>query len=249
MLIDLDGKYIGQVNALSVFEFGNYFFGHPTRITAVARMGEGHVVDIQREIKMGGPIHSKGVLILSGFLKSRFATDVQFSISASLVFEQSYGIVEGDSASLAELCALLSALSEIPILQSIAVTGSINQHGEVQPVGAINEKIEGFHDFCQRSGLNGKQGVIIPNANVKHLALKENVIEDVRQEKFKIYSVATVDDCMELLTGVPMQLIQEKIETRLRSYAEQLRNTQKIKPLQTDILQSNNFIQPPESHS
>lgn len=249
LLIDLEGKYIGQVNGLSVFEFGNYFFGHPARITAVARMGEGNVVDIQREIKMGGPIHSKGVLILSGFLKSRFATEVPFSISASLVFEQSYGIVEGDSASLAELCALLSALSQFPLFQSIAVTGSINQHGDVQPVGAINEKIEGFYDFCHRGGLAGNPGVIIPKANIKHLALKENVIEAVNQGKFKIYSVETIDDCMELLTGVPRQLIQEKIESRLRTYAEQLRDVQKSKLLQPGSPDSKKFIPPPETRS
>ncbi|MGZ3773205.1 MAG: Lon protease family protein [Pseudobdellovibrionaceae bacterium] len=227
LLIDVDGHSIGQVNGLSVFEFGNRFFGHPARITAVARMGDGGVVDIEREIKMGGPIHSKGVLILSGFLKARFAADVPLSISASLVFEQSYGFVEGDSASLAELCALLSTLSQFPLQQSIAITGSVNQHGLVQPVGAINEKIEGFFDYCSRKGLTERQGVVIPKANVKHLALRQNVIDAVAKSKFHIYSVDTIDDCMELLTGESSQLIHEKIESRLRAFAEQLRTLQK----------------------
>jgi predicted ATP-dependent protease len=225
LLVDLAGVIPGQINGLSVFEFGKHLFGRASRITAVVRMGEGNVIDIEREIKMGGPIHSKGVLILSGFLKSRYAQDVPLSISASLVFEQSYGPIEGDSASLAELCALLSALSHVGIRQSIAVTGSVNQHGEVQPVGAINEKIEGFFDLCQRKGFSGEQGVVIPRSNLKHLALRDEVIEQIKLNKFTLYAVDTVDECLQILTGVPKQEMTEKIEAQLHTYSERLKKS------------------------
>lgn len=222
LLVDVYGWATGQVNGLSVFEFGNFLFGRAARITATVRMGEGHVVDIEREIKLGGAVHSKGVLILSGFLKSYYAVDVPLSISASIVFEQSYGPVEGDSASLAELCALLSAISQLPIKQSLAVTGSINQQGEAQPVGAINEKIEGFYDLCQRKGATGEQGVVIPRANVKHLVLRDDVVRAVENNLFRIYAVDTVHDCIQLLTGLPTRTIIEKIEERLRLFSVQL---------------------------
>jgi predicted ATP-dependent protease len=182
---------------------GNFAFGQPSRITALVRLGKGKVLDIEREVELGGPIHSKGVLILSSFLGARYATEQPLSLSASLVFEQSYGGVDGDSASLAELCALLSALAKKPIKQSLAVTGSVNQHGEVQPIGGVNEKIEGFFDVCKDRGLTGEQGVLIPISNVKHLMLRQDVVEAVEQEKFHVYAVQTVDQGVELLTGIP----------------------------------------------
>jgi len=203
VLIDTQGEKVGQVNGLSVVDLGNFAFGHPSRITARVRLGKGDVIDIEREVELSGPIHSKGVLILSGFLGARFAPDHPLSLSASLVFEQSYGAVEGDSASLAELCALLSALSGLAIKQSIGVTGSINQYGQVQAIGGVNEKIEGFFDLCRaREELNG-HGVIIPASNVRHLMLKQEVVDAVRAGKFRIYAVDTVDEGIEILTGVP----------------------------------------------
>jgi predicted ATP-dependent protease len=182
---------------------GGYSFGHPTRITARARLGKGQVVDIEREVELGGPIHSKGVYILSGFLAGRYAPDYPLSLSASLVFEQSYGMVEGDSASSAELYALLSALANAPIKQSFAVTGSVNQLGEVQAIDGVNEKIEGFFDICQARCLTGQQGVLIPAANVKHLMLREDVVEAVSNGQFAVYPVQTIDQGIELLTGLP----------------------------------------------
>jgi lon-related putative ATP-dependent protease len=203
LLIATEGEQVGQINGLSVLMLGGFRFGHPTRITARARLGKGQVVDIEREVELGGPIHSKGVYILSGFLAGRYAHDYPLSLSASLVFEQSYGAVEGDSASSAELYALLSALAGIPIKQSFAVTGSVNQLGEVQAIGGVNEKIEGFFDICRARGLDGQQGVLIPASNVKHLMLREDVVEAVRQGEFAIYPVATIDQGIEQLTGLP----------------------------------------------
>ncbi|HNQ76856.1 MAG TPA: ATP-dependent protease, partial [Pseudothauera hydrothermalis] len=173
------------------------------RITATVRLGDGDVVDIERETELGGAIHSKGVLILSAFLASRYARHQPLSLSASLVFEQSYSPVEGDSASLAELCALLSALAEVPIRQSLAITGSINQFGGVQAIGGVNEKIEGFFDLCAARGLTGEQGVVIPTACIRHLMLREDVVEAVAAGRFAVYAVATVDEAMEVLTGMP----------------------------------------------
>ena len=200
LLIDTSGSAIGQVNGLSVSFIGGYSFGHPTRITATTRIGDGEVMDIQREVKMGGPIHSKGVLILSSFLASRYSSDFPNALSASLVFEQTYGEVEGDSASVAELCALLSSLAQLPVQQSLAVTGSVNQHGQVQPVGGLNEKIEGFFDICSARGLSGTQGVIIPSTNISHLMLKKDVVEAAAAGRFHIYAVDTIDQAIELLT-------------------------------------------------
>ena len=202
LLIDTDGEHVGQVNGLTVIDLGNYRFGQPTRITATARLGEGKFVDIEREVKMGGPIHSKGVMILSSFLASRYSRTRPLSLSASLVFEQSYGMVEGDSASVGELCALLSVLAEAPVRQSLAVTGSVNQHGVVQPIGGVNEKIEGFFDVCRTRGLSGEQGVVIPASNVKHLMLRQDVVEAAAAGRFHIFAVETVDQAVELLTGV-----------------------------------------------
>lgn len=203
VFIDIRGSRVGQVNGLSVLEIGESRFGQPSRITATARLGQGEVVDIEREAKLGGAIHSKGVLILSSFLASRFARHRPLPLAASLVFEQSYGMIDGDSASVAELCALLSALSEVPIRQNLAVTGSINQLGQVQPIGGVNEKIEGFYDVCKAMGLDGEQGVIIPWANLTHLMLREDVVEACRQGQFRVYAVRTVDEALSLLTGVP----------------------------------------------
>ncbi len=203
LLIATEGEQVGQINGLAVMMLGGFSFGHPNRITARARLGKGQVVDIEREVELGGPIHSKGVYILSGFLAGRYVPDYPLSLSASLVFEQSYGTVEGDSASSAELYALLSALSGVPIKQSFAVTGSVNQLGEVQAIGGVNEKIEGFFDICNARGLSGEQGVLIPAANVKHLMLREDVVGAVRDGKFTIYPVQTIDQGIEVLTGLP----------------------------------------------
>ncbi len=202
LMIDTDGAKVGQVNGLSVFELGNYAFGEPTRITATTRLGDGQVIDVQREVELGGALHSKGVMILASFLAARFSTNRPHSLAASLVFEQTYGTVEGDSASTGELCALLSSLAEVPILQSLAVTGSINQLGQVQAIGAVNEKIEGFFDVCLARGLNGSQGVIIPASNVDNLMLRGDVVQAVRDGTFSIYAVEHVDQAIELLTGV-----------------------------------------------
>jgi lon-related putative ATP-dependent protease len=235
ILIDTDGKHKGQVNGLSVISLGDYTFGRPSRITARTRLGKGQVMDIEREVELGGPIHSKGVLILSGFLGARYAEDHPLSLSASLVFEQSYGGVDGDSASLAELCALLSTLADVPIKQSLAVTGSINQHGAVQPIGGVNEKIEGFFDVCKAHGLSGEQGVLIPAANIEHLMLRQDVVEAVEQGQFHIYPVETVDQGLELLTGLtagerdeegnfPEGSVNQLVEARLIELAEKQHN-------------------------
>jgi lon-related putative ATP-dependent protease len=202
ILIDTDGTKVGQINGLSVMSLGSHFFGRPTRITARVRMGRGEVVDIEREVELGGPTHSKGVLILASYLGTRYALDKPLSLSASLVFEQSYGGVDGDSASSTELYAILSALAEIPLKQSFAVTGSVNQHGEVQAIGGVNEKIEGFFDACKGRGLTGDQGVLIPAANVKNLMLRDDVVEAARTGMFAIYPVETIDQGIEILTGV-----------------------------------------------
>lgn len=203
VLIDTEGEVVGQVNGLSVIQLGNFAFGQPSRITVTTRLGEGEVIDIERETELGGALHSKGVLILSSFLASRYAQDHPLSVAASLVFEQSYGMVEGDSASIAELCALLSSLAQLPIRQSLAVTGSVNQHGRAQAIGGVNEKIEGFFDVCDRIGLTGDQGVLIPDSNVKHLMLRHDVVKAAEEGRFHIYPVETVDDAVALLTNVP----------------------------------------------
>ncbi len=231
VLIDTQGEEIGQINGLSVIPLGDFMFGRPTRITARTRMGKGEVVDIEREVELSGPIHSKGVLILAGFLGSQYAVDKPLSLSASLVFEQSYSQVEGDSASSAELYALLSSLAEVPIKQSVAVTGSVNQRGQVQAIGGVNHKIEGYFDICEARGLTGEQGVIIPASNVKNLMLRQDVIDAVDQGTFHIYPVETVQQGIEILTGVPAGerdpegnysegTINYKVEQRLIEMAE-----------------------------
>jgi predicted ATP-dependent protease len=229
-LIDTAGARIGQINGLSVTELAGFRFGHPTRITCRVRPGAGKVVDIEREVELGGPIHSKGVLILSGFLAGRYAIETPMSLFASLVFEQSYGGVEGDSASAAELLTLLSALAEVPLRQDLAITGSVNQHGEVQAIGGVNEKIEGFFDICSARGLSGQQGVAIPQANVQHLMLRKDVVDACAQGKFSIYSIKAVDQALALLTGraagergadgqFPEGSMNRLVEERLRAFA------------------------------
>jgi lon-related putative ATP-dependent protease len=217
--IETDGEITGQINGLSVISLGALAFGNPTRITAQVRMGRGEVVDIEREVQLGGPLHSKGVLILTGFLGGRFGTNRPLSLHASVVFEQSYGGVDGDSASAAELFALLSALSEVPIRQCFAVTGSVDQHGIIQAIGGVNEKIEGFFDICKAGGLTGKQGCIIPASNVKHLMLRADVVAAAEEGKFRIIPMETIDQGFELLTGVPTKTMNEKIADRLDDFA------------------------------
>jgi lon-related putative ATP-dependent protease len=201
--IDTDGVQLSQVNGLSVIQLGDYVFGMPSRISATARLGSGEVVDIEREIEQGGPIHTKGVMILSAYLGERYAKHQPLSLAASLVFEQSYGFVEGDSASAAELCALLSSIGDLPLRQSLAITGSVNQHGELQAIGGVSQKIEGFFDICDKRGLTGEQGVIIPESNTKDLMLKQAVLDAAEAGKFAVYAVSHVDQAMELLTGLP----------------------------------------------
>lgn len=235
LLIDTRGQAVGQVNALVVLQLGGYAFGRPSRITARARLGNGNVVDIEKEVALGGPIHSKGVLILAGFLGQRFASERPLSLAASLVFEQSYSGVEGDSASCGELVALLSALGQVPVRQGRAITGSVNQHGQVQPIGGVNEKIEGFFDVCRASGLTGDQGVLIPASNVKHLMLRADVVEAAEKGLFRVWPVETVDEAVELLTGVPAGergvdgrypegSVNRRVDDRLAAFAEKARN-------------------------
>jgi lon-related putative ATP-dependent protease len=232
-LISTEGEAVGQINGLSVISLGKFMFGRPTRITARVSLGKGQVVDIEREVEMGGPIHSKGVLILSGFLKGRYAQDIPLSLSASLVFEQSYGGVDGDSASSAELYALLSAISEVPIKQSLAVTGAVNQKGRVQAIGGVNQKIEGFFDICKARGLTGNQGVLIPEANVTHLMLRSDVRQAVEDGQFHIFPINHVDKGIELMTGIragvmdetgqfPEGTINARVKNKLEEMAQKL---------------------------
>ena len=203
IMVDTDGSEVGQINGLSVLSLGDYIFGRPSRLTVRVYTGRGGMVNIEREVKLSGPIHDKGVLILTGYLGGKYAHDKPLSFSASICFEQSYEGVEGDSASSTELYALLSALSGVPIKQGIAVTGSVNQLGKVQPIGGVNHKIEGFFTVCKTKGLTGEQGVLIPESNLRHLMLKDEVVEAVRDGKFHIWSVSTIEEGIEILTGVP----------------------------------------------
>jgi predicted ATP-dependent protease len=223
IMIETTGEAIGQVNGLSVLQLGNFAFGKPSRITARVRMGRGEVVDIERRVELGGPLHSKGVYILSGYLGAKYAADRPLALSASLVFEQSYGGVEGDSASSAELYALLSALAEAPVKQGLAVTGSVNQFGQVQAIGGVNEKVEGFFDICSATGLDGRQGVLIPAANVVNLMLRADVVTAVAAGRFRIFPVRKIDEGIELLTGVHAEAIDERVRRRLQHFAETAR--------------------------
>ncbi|MEX0799883.1 MAG: AAA family ATPase [Dehalococcoidia bacterium] len=234
IIVDVTGSAVGQVNGLSVMDFGEYRFGRPSRITARTFMGQKGVTSIDRESQLSGRIHDKGVLILSGYLGWRYAQDKPLSLSASISFEQAYEPVEGDSASLAELCAILSSLAEAPLRQDLAMTGSINQRGQVQPIGGVNQKIEGFHDVCKAIDLTGEQGVIMPSRNRRNLMLRRDVIESVRQGRFRIYSVDSVDEAMELLTGVPAGerqpdgtypegTVNARVDARLRQMGETMK--------------------------
>ncbi len=202
IMIDTEGKVVGQVNGLSVYSMGELAFGKPTRITARTAVGRAGVINIEREADMSGRTHNKGVLILGGYLRGKYAKDKPFSLSASLAFEQSYSGVEGDSASSTEVYAILSSLSNLPLRQDIAVTGSLNQRGEIQPIGGVNEKIEGFYEVCKAKGLTGSQGVIIPHQNVANLMLREEVVKAVEEGTFHIYPVKTIDEGIEILTEV-----------------------------------------------
>jgi lon-related putative ATP-dependent protease len=202
-LIDTEGSTVGQINGLSVMEMGDVAFGKPSRVTASVAVGRDGIIDIERQAQLGGHTHTKGVLILGGYLANKYAQDKPLSLAAKLVFEQSYGGVDGDSASSTELYAILSALSGLPIRQSIAVTGSVNQRGEVQAIGGVNEKLEGFFEVCKAMGLNGKQGAMIPASNVQNLMLKEEILEAAKAGKFTVYPVKTIDEGIEFLTGVP----------------------------------------------
>jgi lon-related putative ATP-dependent protease len=234
ILMDLQGEVEGQLNGLSVIELGDYCFGRPSRITATVSPGRRGVIDIERQARLGGPLHSKGVLILSGYLSGTYAASVPLSVSARIVFEQSYEGVEGDSASSAELYAVLSALSGVPLRQRIAVTGSVNQRGEIQAVGGINEKVEGFFDVCRVAGLSGKQGVIIPQSNVQNLMLREDVVEACADGSFYVWPVATVAEGMEILTGqrvgsrddqgrYPEDSLNGRVQKRLEKFALSLK--------------------------
>ena len=237
--IETSGEKVGQVNGLSVILLGSDSFGCPSRITALTRPGKGGIVDIEREVELGGPIHSKGVMILDSFLSSRYARTIPLGLRASLVFEQSYGDIEGDSASCAELCALLSSLADVPVRQSMAITGSVSQQGEVQAIGGVNEKIEGFFDVCKQRGLIGKEGVIIPATNARHLMLKKEVVQALSEEKFFVYPVTSVDEAIELLTGVPAgerdddgnypeESVNGRVEARLIRFSRDIQKFEKV---------------------
>jgi predicted ATP-dependent protease len=234
ILVDTEGAVVGQVNGLSVYLLGDYSFGKPSRVTVRTYLGKGGFLNIEREAKLSGPVHDKGVMILAGFFGDRYAQDKPMALAASICFEQSYSGVEGDSASSTELYGLMSSLSGVPIRQGIAVTGSVNQRGQIQPIGGVNEKIEGFFAVCKAKGLTGEQGVVIPAANIKNLMLKEEVIEAVREEKFHVWAVTTADEGIELLTGIPAGEKQEdgswpegtvnyRVDRRLREMAEAIR--------------------------
>ena len=239
-LIDTEGEAVGQINGLAVLSLGDFAFGRPSRVTATVNIGRGGIIDIEREAKMGGNIHSKGVMILGGYLAENFAQDKPLNLTARLVFEQNYEGVDGDSASSTELYAILSALSEVPIKQYFSVTGSVNQKGEVQAIGGVNYKIEGFYEICKAKGLNGKQGVLIPRSNVQNLMLKEEIVESVRNGKFHIYSVDNIKEGIEILTGVkagakgkdgkyPENTIYGMVDKRLKEMAEKMEESSENK--------------------
>lgn len=203
LLIDTDGYKVGQINGLTIMTTGDYTFGKPARITVNTYTGKSGIINIEREVELSGSSHSKGVLILTGYIGEQFAQDFPLSLTASICFEQLYNGVDGDSASSTELYALLSSLSDVPINQSIAVTGSVNQKGEIQPIGGVNDKIEGFYNVCKTKGLNGSHGVIIPIQNVMNLSLSDEVVEAVKNNEFHIYAISTIEEGIEILTGVP----------------------------------------------
>ena len=244
ILIDTDGAKIGQINGLAVHRIGDSVFGRPSRITARVTLGSGKVIDIERESELGGALHSKGVLILSGFIAANYVVDKPLSLSATIAFEQSYSGVDGDSASSAELYALLSAIAKVPISQSFAVTGSVNQHGDIQAIGGVNEKIEGFFDICEQRGLTGQQSVLIPAANVKHLMLRKRVVDAVAAGKFMIHAIQHIDQGLSLLTGLdagradeqgnfPADTLNHKIRASLLTMADRRREQAQQEPAGT----------------
>ncbi len=234
ILIDVTGAVTGQVNGLAVYQIGDYAFGRPVRITAATFMGKPGVINIEREAELSGSTHDKGVLILSGYLGSVFAQRHPLNLAISIAFEQSYNEIDGDSASSAELYAILSSLSGIPIRQGIAVTGSVNQRGRIQAIGGINQKIEGFFEVCREKGLTGEQGVIMPMANVRNLMLRRDVVDAVRKKRFHVYRVSTVEEGIEILTGVRAGrpgaegryapgTVYGEVQKKLKIYVEQAR--------------------------
>jgi predicted ATP-dependent protease len=236
-MVDTRGKRVGQVNGLAVFDLGDYSFGKPCRITASVGVGRSGVVNIERESGLSGSIHDKGVYIVSGFLRERFGQRHPLAMNASVCFEQSYTEIDGDSASSTEVYAILSCLSDLPLAQGVAVTGSVNQRGDIQPIGGINDKIEGFFDICRARGLSGRQGVIIPEGNLPHLMLHQELIDAVKNRKFHVWAVSTIDEGMEILTGVqagkpdrkggyPQGTINRRAADRLEQMAEALRGYQ-----------------------
>jgi len=236
ILVETEGTAVGQVNGLSVLELGDTAFGQPSRITATIGVGREGIVDLQREARLSGPIHSKAVLTLQGFLVDRYAADAPLALAARLAFEQSYGMIEGDSATVAETCALLSRISGVPVKQSLAITGSMDQHGEVQAIGGANEKVEGFFDVCRIRGLTGEQGVILPASNVQHLMVREDVLEAAKNGRFRVYAVSSLDEALELLTGIPAgekqpdgsyppDSVNGRVQARLREMAEHMRRS------------------------
>ena len=238
LMIDTEGAVVGQLNGLSVYQLGDYSFGKPSRVTVRSFLGKGGVINIEREAKLSGPIHDKGMMILGGFFGERYARDKPLALSATICFEQSYGGIEGDSASSTELYGLLSSLADLPIDQGIAVTGSVNQHGMIQPIGGVNEKIEGFYAVCKAKGLSGRQGVIIPDTNRKNLMLNPEVIRAVKKKQFQIWSVSSIDQGIEILTGTPAGVrqedgswpegsVNERVDRRLREMTEIVRSFQK----------------------
>ncbi|MFC1919108.1 Lon-insertion domain-containing protein, partial [Chloroflexota bacterium] len=250
IIVDTGGEVVGQLNGLEVLDLGDFAFGKPARITASVGVGREGLIDIEREAKLGGRLHTKGVMILNGYVTEKYVRDVPLSLSARLVFEQSYGEIEGDSASSTELYAILSRLSEVPVKQGIAVTGSVNQKGVVQAIGGINEKVEGFFEVCRAKGLDGKQGVLIPASNVRNLMLKDEVVEAVGAGKFHIYPVNNIDEGIAVLTGVKAgkQLkdgsfekgsINDRVQKRLIALAEKLRDFSKGEEKSPDKARSN----------
>jgi predicted ATP-dependent protease len=238
IMVDTDNAVVGQINGLSVIGLGDHTFGRPSRITARVYTGQAGMVNIEREVKLSGPIHDKGVMILTGYLGGTFAAERPLSLSASICFEQSYDGIEGDSASSTELYALLSALSGVPIRQGIAVTGSVNQLGVIQPIGGVNFKIEGFYAVCKSQGLTGQQGVMIPKANERHLMLNDELLAAVKDGKFHIWSVGTIAEGIEILTGMvagvrgrnkrfPKATLYHLVEEQLRTMAEKLQQAEK----------------------
>jgi ATP-dependent Lon protease len=237
LMISTKGNRVGQLNGLSVYQIGNYAFGRPVRITAKTSLGKAGIINIEREANLGGRTYNKGVLILSGFLRSRYAQHQPMAIDATLGFEQSYSEIDGDSASSAEVYVLLSALSGAPLSQEFAVTGSVNQNGEIQAIGGVNEKIEGFFEVCKAKGLTGKQGVIIPASNVEDLMLKQEIVDAVTKKKFRIFAVKTIDEGIELLTGIKAgrktksgfekDSINYRVAEKLAEYAKKMKGFSK----------------------